>query len=190
MKIAKLLLIPCLFLLSWSCKQHGGLTLEKRHYTKGYYTEHRHRLSDPIAGTPKKVPVDRARTQEPQHTASGEKITKHENVLPSVSDAVQDKDDYYSPLVDPQKNRTLTASTTTTFSHALNLPHRITRALKSSSGTTTSDDVLSLFWIVILVLLILWAVAFLMGGWGLGGLVHLLLVVALVLFILWILKII
>jgi len=51
-------------------------------------------------------------------------------------------------------------------------------------------DGLSLFWIVILVILILWAIGFLSGGFGLGGFINLLLLVALILLILWLIRII
>ncbi|HWY38270.1 MAG TPA: DUF5670 family protein [Bacteroidia bacterium] len=39
-------------------------------------------------------------------------------------------------------------------------------------------------------ILILWAIGFLAGGFGLGGLINLLLLVALILLILWLLRII
>ena len=55
---------------------------------------------------------------------------------------------------------------------------------------TVAGDVLSLFWIVILILVITWLVALLTGGWGLGGFIYLLLVIALILLILWLLRII
>lgn len=61
---------------------------------------------------------------------------------------------------------------------------------KNKIGSSASDkDGLSLFWVVILVLLILWALGFLTGGFGLGGLINLLLVIALILLILWLLRI-
>jgi hypothetical protein len=58
------------------------------------------------------------------------------------------------------------------------------RSLRASS-----DDGLSLLWIVIVVLLILWLIGYLGGGWIFGGFIHLLLVIALILLILWLLRI-
>jgi hypothetical protein len=61
---------------------------------------------------------------------------------------------------------------------------------KTGINSSDGDDALSLFWIIILVLLILWAIGALAGGFGLGGFINLLLVIALVLFILWLLRLI
>jgi hypothetical protein len=54
------------------------------------------------------------------------------------------------------------------------------------SSPVTSD--LSLLWIVIIILLVLWALGLIAGNFG--GLIHLLLVIALILLILWLLRII
>ena len=54
------------------------------------------------------------------------------------------------------------------------------------SPPVTSD--LSLLWIVIIILLVLWALGLIAGNFG--GLIHLLLVIALILLILWLLRII
>jgi hypothetical protein len=52
----------------------------------------------------------------------------------------------------------------------------------------SSDDALSLLWIVILVVLLLWLLGVIAGGLGLGGLIHILLVIALILLILWLIR--
>lgn len=61
---------------------------------------------------------------------------------------------------------------------------------KQSNSARNSDDGLSLFGIIILILIVLWLVGAISGGWGLGGLIHILLVLALILLILWLLRII
>jgi hypothetical protein len=53
----------------------------------------------------------------------------------------------------------------------------------------SSDQGLSLLWILIIVLLVLWLLGYI-GGIGTSGLIHLLLVVALILLILWLLRVI
>jgi len=64
--------------------------------------------------------------------------------------------------------------------------------LVNKSNTTSLNrehEGLSLFWIVILILLILWAIGLASGGFGIGGLINVLLVIALVLLILWLLEV-
>jgi hypothetical protein len=56
-------------------------------------------------------------------------------------------------------------------------------------STGNGDEARSLFWIVILVLLILWALGIISGSFGLGILFNLLLLIALILLILWLLRI-
>ncbi len=58
------------------------------------------------------------------------------------------------------------------------------------SPPASSDDALSLLWIVIVIILILWLLGYALGGLGLGGAIHILLVIALILLILWLLGII
>jgi Family of unknown function (DUF5670) len=64
--------------------------------------------------------------------------------------------------------------------------------LTNKANTTSYRDNgngLSLFWVVILIILILWAIGLAAGGFGLGGLINVLLVIALILLILWLLQI-
>jgi hypothetical protein len=67
-----------------------------------------------------------------------------------------------------------------------NFKKQIKSSLFPSPAPASGD--LSLLWIVIIILLILWALGLISGNFG--GLVHLLLVIALILLILWLLKII
>ncbi|MEX2595935.1 MAG: lmo0937 family membrane protein [Salibacteraceae bacterium] len=61
---------------------------------------------------------------------------------------------------------------------------------KPYGNDSSESDARSFLWLVIVILLILWLLGFLSGGFGVGGLIHLLLIIALILFILWMLKII
>jgi hypothetical protein len=54
----------------------------------------------------------------------------------------------------------------------------------------SNNAALSLIWIVILVLIILWILGLISGGWGMGAFINVLLVIALILLILWLLRII
>jgi hypothetical protein len=63
------------------------------------------------------------------------------------------------------------------------------RLINKSNTASNNTDGMSLFWVVILILLIFWAVGAASGGFGLGGLINILLVIALILLILWLLQI-
>jgi hypothetical protein len=61
------------------------------------------------------------------------------------------------------------------------------RMITKPNTTANNDDGLSVLWVVVLVLLILWAVG--LWGFNLGGLINILLVIALILLILWLLQV-
>jgi len=61
---------------------------------------------------------------------------------------------------------------------------------KQKSNYNSRGDALSLLWIVIIILIILWAIGFAFGSASMGGLIHLLLLIALILLILWLLRVI
>ena len=68
----------------------------------------------------------------------------------------------------------------------LKFKKQLKSSLFPSPLPATAD--LSLLWIIIIILLVLWALGLISGNFG--GLIHLLLVIALILLILWLLKII
>lgn len=53
----------------------------------------------------------------------------------------------------------------------------------------SDENTLSLFWIVVVIILIIWVIGAFTGGFGIGGAIHLLLILALILLILWLLGI-
>jgi hypothetical protein len=65
------------------------------------------------------------------------------------------------------------------------------RALNDSQiGVAGPSDGYSLLWIIIVVLAVLYLIGLLTGGFGLGPIIHVLIIVAVVLLILWLLKVI
>ena len=68
--------------------------------------------------------------------------------------------------------------------------HQIGLSNLHKSTMSSSDEGHSLLWIVVVVLIILWALGIISGSFGLGVLINLLLVIAFVLLILWLLRII
>ncbi len=168
----------------------SSCSMTKRHYTNGYYVSHH---------SGKQV---EAKTQE-QIT---QKKTKP-SLYTLQSAAAESNLDYNNKQNPIAENGAITASNKQTASkpqfvqktkHHVNyiataIPAQTKTTLSHSKKIaveTAAGDVLSLFWIVILILVILWLVALLTGGWGLGGFIYLLLVLALILLILWLLRII
>lgn len=183
----KSLLITTLCILTGiflsSCGTHMSMT--KRHYNKGYYIAH---SSDKQLSS---------KTQEKK--AAITKPTQSLYTMHTVTD--ESTLNGYTPA-----NGKITASIKTPVVPVLHQPakqilkKRITvrefpaiqqpaAQIKKPAGGGESHHHLSLFWLVILIILILWAVGFLAGGWGLGGLINLLLLIALILLILWLLRI-
>jgi hypothetical protein len=174
--------LACLagLVLASSCSVHD--TVMKRHYMKGYYVgKHHHANSVSVAQSSNKENggdelSDRLELSlQPEAIESpalarrtGGEITQVRSVKPKAS-------------MQPRASNDVRVAKPT-----LHLREMI--GLKKP--VASDRDGLSLFWIVILVILILWAIGFLGGGFGLGGLINLLLVVALILLILWLLRII
>ena len=168
----------------------SSCSMTKRHYTNGYYVSHH---------SGKQV---EAKTQE----QTAQKKTKP-SLYTVKNEAAESNLDYTNKQSPIAENGAITASNKQVVSNpkvfknakphlnylATPIPAQTKPALfktKKIALETAAGDVLSLFWIVILILVILWLVALLTGGWGLGGFIYLLLVIALILLILWLLRII
>ncbi|MFL5753373.1 MAG: DUF5670 family protein [Bacteroidia bacterium] len=180
----------CIAALLSSCNHRSGITLEKRHYMKGFYSSRKgHNNSSAEGRTASthqgKAPFDKSNTIAalPEVKPLSDPSVITETVKSETKNTV-----YASRA--KASERTYFAPTSTRIKYSpLKLKHN-TGKLSTALRNSDSDDALSLLWILILVLLAIWAIAFLTGGWGLGGFVHLILVIAAVLFILWLLKII
>ena len=164
----------------------SSCSMIKRHYSSGYYISHNSSKS----GVEKQEQISEKRTIPSLHTLQNMPkrnqadldlqpgIVANNSMLPTMSKTEVNKPGrkamhrYTSYIVTSEEGNVKSA-------HAKNV-----------SADSLADDALSLFWIIILILLILWLVAILSGGWGLGGYVHIILIVALVLLILWLLRII
>lgn len=172
-----------------ACTSH--LTVTKRHHRNGYY-----------------VSFDRGYNTD-KITSENETALPLEKNLPAETNNVQSKTDK-TPELFPQVPQAGTVNETTVSQpqqettsaekeqkrtgalknglkkikqHVLRKPREIKKITHSGEGY-------SLLWIVIVAILILWAISLLSDGFGLGGIIHVLLVIALILFILWLLHLI
>ncbi|HEX7412431.1 MAG TPA: DUF5670 family protein [Bacteroidia bacterium] len=164
-------------------------SIAKRHYTSGYYVSHSSGKSSDT-----KMQEQTAQKKIVPSLYAVQNINEKNN-LDGGSRQNQAQENGAVTASNKQKvNNTKTIQSSKRASNKLILtPVKRSAPLFSAKKTTTSmvsEDGLSLFWVIILILLILWALAFFTGGWGLGGLIYILLVVALVLLILWLLRII
>jgi hypothetical protein len=167
----------------------ASCSLTKRHYTNGYYVAHNAGKSSTAKN---KEQITDKKKQQPLYSAqniydnSGVDNPKPISLTANEIVAANNKET-------PAK---ITPAPAYKKHEGFNVP-KIFQAenaksfqVKKADPDSLASDALSLFWIIILILLILWLVAILTGGWGLGDFVHILLVVALILLILWILRII
>ena len=169
-----------------SCNQKLGLI--KRHYSKGYYVEsNNHNTKTPKEKTtPSTVIAQKVNTSE---LTSNPKAT---TVPAKEETCVKKPTSYTSTKVLSEKT---TVHVITQKKQHVNPIHFKNNSIKASKSNESvfekqqtiasshdDDDGLSLFWILILVILILWALGF---AFLLGPFIHILLLVALILFILW-----
>lgn len=189
-----------LFLLTGILLTSCGITIEKRQHTKGYYIHTNARQQSAKAHssqvTPEAVTAEQAESSTVAKNVPAE-APKHEE-LAAVSDAgaairPADEATEERPAIAERRhvggNITNNTPATEIKDHISWKEKTSTNLKKMKSSSARSDSAgLSLFWIVILVLLVLWALG-LIGGWGPGGLIYILLVVALILLILWLLRV-
>ncbi|HXU28576.1 MAG TPA: DUF5670 family protein [Bacteroidia bacterium] len=166
----------------------SSCSMMKRHYVKGYYISHN---SNSLSSK--------------EHQQGAEKKTTPP--LYAVKKTPDNNVNILTPIL-PAENEFTSSShkrainkNTLVITHKKHLGYNAAKIVREEENTklvtikkAAPDDVvvdaLSLFWIIILILLILWLVAILTGGWGLGWAIHILLVIALILLILWLLRII
>jgi hypothetical protein len=186
-KISSLAFIACasLGIILSSC------SVIKRHYAKGYYVSHN---SGKTENTKAEKPNSQKKTESPSYTIQNihesskadngsmqnALITKEGTITASTKD-IKSKSTRVAPSKKHMAYSTL----------AMGYPKENPKSFNAKKDENTlAADALSLFWIIIIILLILWLIAILTGGWGLGWTIHLLLVIALILLILWLLRII
>ena len=182
-----------LSLLFSSCGSNTSLT--KRHYNKGYYIAHT-KGKHKVVTEKKDEKITQLKTKEASVIDASKVKTQHNSIAEhKVSNPITE-------------NKTLVASTGRTpivFNVHIVSKHPVKQVptfnlfpVKENKHTifnkkrvspVSHDGHLSLFWIVILVLLILWALGLLGGGFGLGIFINVLLIIALILLILWLLRI-
>jgi uncharacterized protein (DUF427 family) len=167
------------------------MSLTKRHYNKGYHFAHSNsKRSLPKSDVEEKLVENKTNKQLYSARNFSTQVSVKEN-----SDKIAVKND--NGVFASNDKKTGSEKTKQSVNHnikfkAISADKPVTQIKQSlfkinKTSSHADGDGLSLFWIIILVLLILWALGYSLGA--LGGLIHILLVIALILFILWLLHI-
>jgi uncharacterized membrane protein len=204
------LIIPAIALMLYaSCSPTSRLSITKRHYNSGYYVDHvssktadaavaKTNTSEQITKEENsgKEAVTPAKTEALNTYASKEKASAKEVIKAATANSAvkSQKAKQVKEIASESKTNSLGAKPTAVEAltmYAKNpLSLRSISHIKHSKAFVDGDEsARSLLWIIILIILILWLVGLLDGGFGAGALINLLLVIALILFILWLLRI-
>jgi hypothetical protein len=166
---------------------NSNLSITKRRYSKGYFVE---RHSNKHNENQEKTKVAKHRKTEPVRVLTNNELVKTEPVKQNTSESR-----VITAEVNAEKPAKKTSEIKTNeakpdlVSYVKN-PVKTFKDLSGKIGTAaTGDDALSLLWILILILLIIYVAGLLFDNFGLGSLIHVLAVIALVLLILWLLRI-
>lgn len=172
----------------------SNLSIAKRHFNNGYYIAYSN--GKQAVHTPKEEEkAVRTKTREPLYSVQN-KIEQNTIVGYSDQNALTGKNDIVASNEKVKKHKSISQRT---IKQALKpkikffeeptpqITNTLFEANKVRSDSSDHEG-LSLFWVVILIILVLWA----LGFWGFGlvsGLINLLLLIALILLILWLLRI-
>ncbi len=171
----------------------SNLSIVKRHYRSGFYVNHS-----------KRVKTSHLPNEEEKTAEANRAITLHTLPYPAKQNIIEGNFEQESKT----RSIILVTATDNKAQHKGILHRNIQQLPAQTTGISKSPAfqneqtfsaggdygspgraALSLFWIVILVILILWLIGIIAGGLGLGGLINILLVIALVLLILWLLRV-
>jgi len=186
-----LLFFLAILIIASSCNNSRGISITKRHYSKGNYvsvnkkqkakTQHK---SEENLLTSNQVKNE---TEAKQSESTLEETTIEANAVVKLNQPIKEKSNRLTQMINSaNQEKTREAASNSNDLLKVKKGNKIFQAVKAKAN----GEARSLFWLVITILLIIWLVALISGGWGLGGLVNILLLIALILFILWLLRLI
>jgi hypothetical protein len=169
-----------------SCNPSFEIT--KRRYNKGYYIDRSGNKDIAFITKEKATQVKITTPTYPPQTLVAEKPkVSHPVPMPTkggmVMVAKDERQGHKKALATNMDNLPATSSIHTVS--AIPGPQKI-----ADDGDHHSERAaLSLFWLIIVIVLILWLIGLIAGGFGLGAFINILLIIALILLILWLLRI-
>jgi hypothetical protein len=189
----KIIIFLTLIVIASSCNNSRGLSVTKRHYSKGNYVSVNKKQKTFVYHEPEKKLSPSIENQQKKVSISVESINDERLVEANVDQKLGTSEIQNTNRTEELINEAETQKIKEAVKNErLNNLSKINkpRSLFHLNKIQPNGEARSLFWLVITILLIIWLIALISGGWGLGGLVNLLLLVALILFILWLLRLI
>ena len=201
MKKITLYSVACLIGSILICSCESNLSITKRHYNSGYYVDFNKNKTLPVAkeqspsaqskqlnvvssGNTDKAVLVSNNTKETQISNTLSVATPAANI---INKAIKVKHNLVSKpvsvIVSNEKGQLGINEQKGSEQITMDAAQKMTS--EHSDGAA-----LSLLWLVIVIILIIWLIGILAGGFGLGGLINLLLIIALILLILWLLRVI
>lgn len=182
-KIIRPLIFVTLISILTSCSEYNSISITKRHYRSGFNLEHSFKRQPDFQQekevrffvnhvlkneTEQVVKEEQISIEQSSETAKlqGEAIIAKQNINTKAKQAVLN----LTPLSSKNINK---ASVYTEDIFSIN---------RNTASVSERGD--SIIWTLISIFLVLWLISLLTGGWGLGGLIYIFLVVALVLLLL------
>jgi hypothetical protein len=186
-KISLILLVAGVIFASCN----SSLSITKRRYNKGYYVQHSHHKHV----SPKDNEPDKVNTAKKDHEEflALAKASEQEQAGTSGS-ARPEQPKVIAAAVGKKKDPTpgdhfSNRSGSLVPVEFVKDPVKSFKALTGKLNAGPGGEALSLLWILILILLIAYIAGLLLDNFGLGWVIHILLVIILVLLILWLLRI-
>jgi cobalamin biosynthesis Mg chelatase CobN len=189
--LQQLLLLLAILIIASSCNNSRGISITKRHYSKGNYvsvnkklkSKNHHKNEDQWLTNNEVNNETEAKINE----STQEETVVEANAAVKVNQPIKEKSNRLTQMINSaNQEKTKEAASNSNDLLKVKKGNKIFQAVKAKAN----GEARSLFWLVITILLIIWLVALISGGWGLGGLVNILLLIALILFILWLLRLI
>jgi len=190
----KLIVFLACIVIASSCNNSRGISVTKRHYSKGNYVSVNKKQKNFVnhEGAKKLLPNIPAKqeivanSQEPIHEDRSIEANGEQKL--GNSSTIQNSNRLNDMMLAAEGDKIKQVAPIESIK-GLSKINKVNN-LFHLNKIQPNGEARSLFWLVITILLIIWLVALVSGGWGLGGLVNLLLLIALILFILWLLRLI
>ena len=173
-------------ILFTSCNSNWSIS--KRHFNNGYYVDNGKNKHAEVIAIDKK---ERTKGEQDDFSRSDESIKPDtEKVTGTQQHAITVVSGKQTPGKTAAEKKKLNAERpVNTFKNPSQKIKETFSKINQKKNAKEDGEGLSLFWIIILIILILWVLGVISTGFAIGSIINLLLLAALILLILWLLRI-